>query len=324
MPHVDEFIQTFAGEKTLSLLRCMAIANGNTALDRAVLSPVEAKRYLISYQADPAITLIDWTALRDDLYDRILSCQNDTHRIRRTICRLMMNIRQSASYFHPGKTDDDNRTAINRYFACIIASIRKARLLLETTGYKPGAPLSDYNHKWNKPCFHDIERIGTAIERLGNIIQGGLYEAGIRTPVFDYQDKCGVTLVEAITPATLADSNDWTLDYAKYFLGITDHRAIIAPLSTIGELRRAIADGKIDESGRLLCSNRAFVLYCYDQRMFLPLNKADWAPVDRRLTSDKGKTLTADDLAKVAHQLRKEEYLDDAVRYGAAHFSDAQ
>jgi hypothetical protein len=32
MPHVDEFIHTFAGEETLSLLRCMAVANGNTAL----------------------------------------------------------------------------------------------------------------------------------------------------------------------------------------------------------------------------------------------------------------------------------------------------
>ena len=110
----------------------------------------------------------------------------------------------------------------------------------------------------------------------------------------------------------------------RHYLNAADDRLIIAPLSTIGEMRRAIADGKIDKDGHLLCSNRAFVLYCYDRRMFLPLNKPDWAPVDRRLTSSQGKTLTADTLAKVAHQLRKEEYLDDAVRYGDEHFSDAQ
>ena len=324
MPHVDEFIHTFAGEETLSLLRCMAVANGNAALDAAALSPIDARRILISYQANAALALTDWTAIREELYDLILTCQNDAHRIRRTICRLIMNLRSSAYYFHPGSTPDANSTAINRYFACIIASIRKARLLLETTGYKPGAPLGDYNHKWNKPCFHDIERIGTSIERFGNIIQGCLYDSGITTSVFDYQSKCGVTLVETITPDTLATSMDWTPEYARHYLNAADDRLIIAPLSTISEMRRAIADGKIDEKGHLLCSNRAFVLYCYDRRMFLPLNKPDWAPVDRRLTSSQGKTLTADTLAKVAHQLRKEEYLDDAVRYGSEHFSDVQ
>jgi hypothetical protein len=46
MPHVDEFIHTFAGEETLSLLRCMAVANGNAALDAAALSPIDARHYL--------------------------------------------------------------------------------------------------------------------------------------------------------------------------------------------------------------------------------------------------------------------------------------
>lgn len=32
---VDEFIHTFAGERTLSLLRCMAVANGNSVREIA-------------------------------------------------------------------------------------------------------------------------------------------------------------------------------------------------------------------------------------------------------------------------------------------------
>ncbi len=36
--HVNDLIQTFAGERTLSLLRCMAIANGNTSLDSTSVS----------------------------------------------------------------------------------------------------------------------------------------------------------------------------------------------------------------------------------------------------------------------------------------------
>lgn len=319
---VDEFIYTFAGERTLSLLRCMAVANGNSALDTADISPIEAKRYLISYQSDITLAATDWTALRDELYESILGCRSDAHRIRRTVCRLMMNLRRSASYFHPGKAPDANRSAVSSFFDCIVRSIGKATLLLEATGYASGDHLGDYNHKWNKPCFHDIARIGAAIDRLGNIIQGCLYETGITSSVFDYQTQCGVTLVEAITPESLAASMDWTAELARYYIGTPDSDTRIAPLSTIAELRRAIADGKVDTKGHLLCSNRAFVLYCYDLRMFLPMNKTDWKPIDRLLTSDKGKTLTADTLAKVAHQLRKEEYIEDRIRFGSDHFTE--
>lgn len=71
---VDEFIHTFAGERTLSLLRCMAVANG------------------------------------------------------------------------------------------------KATLLLEATGYASGERLGDYNHKWNKPCFHDIAHIADTVTQNGHKI----------------------------------------------------------------------------------------------------------------------------------------------------------
>lgn len=177
-------------------------------------------------------------------------------------------------------------------------------------------PLGDYNRKWDKKSFHDIRTIGLALERLGNIIQGCLYENDIRTPVFDYQSQCGVKLVDTITTDSIAISMDWTQTMAQYYLASTDTKKIIAPLNTIPEIKQVIKDNQIDDKGHLLVSNRAFVMYCYEHRFFLPLNKKDWRKIDGLLTSDQGKTLSAGDLAKVAQQLNKEFYFDKALRYG--------
>lgn len=99
-------------------------------------------------------------------------------------------------------------------------------------------------------------------------------------------------------------------------MDVADSKKIIAPLSTIPELAQAKKDLQIDDKGHLLVSNRAFVMYCYEHRFFLPLNKKDWKKIDGMLTSDQGKTLSAGDLAKVAQQLNKEFYFDKAIRYG--------
>lgn len=107
---------------------------------------------------------------------------------------------------------------------------------------------------------------------------------------------------------------DWTQTMAQYYLASTDTKKIIAPLNTIPEIKQAIKDNQINDKGHLLVSNRAFVMYCYEHRFFLPLNKKDWRKIDGLLTSDQGKTLSAGDLAKVAQQLNKEFYFDKAIR----------
>lgn len=313
---MNEYIQTFAGEATLSLLRCMAIANGNNSLDSTTLTQSEATRYIITYQTNHAIeTYHNWKGLREEIYTTIRNYRTDTAGLRRYICRMLMDVRHPAAYYHCAEQEDQNTRAINAFFACIMNCLQKAHTMLEAVGYLK-IPLGDYNHKWNKQSFHDIRTIGLALERLGNIIQGCLYENDIRTPVFDYQSQCGVKLVETITTESLMTSMDWTQTMAQHFLDTTDSKKIIAPLSTIPELAQAKKDQQIDDSGHLLVSNRAFVQYCYDHRFFLPLNKKDWKRIDGLLTSDQGKTLSAGDLAKVAHQLNKEEYFDKKIRYG--------
>jgi hypothetical protein len=133
--------------------------------------------------------------------------------------------------------------------------------------------------------------------------------------VFDYQSQCGVKLVESVTADSLIKAMDWTPEMAQYYMNSGDSKKRIIPLCTIHEFKQAIDDGKISEKGVLLVSQRAFVQYCYDNRFFLPLNKKDWERIDSLLSSAQGKTLTSGDLAQVAHQLQKGEYLDHRTRY---------
>ena len=58
MSYVNEYIQTFAGEAALSLLRCMAIANGNNSLDSITLTQSEATRYIVTYSQN--VSLADY------------------------------------------------------------------------------------------------------------------------------------------------------------------------------------------------------------------------------------------------------------------------
>ncbi len=82
--HVNDFIQTFAGERTLSLLRCMAVANGNTSLDSTSVTLQEAKRYIVTYETDTDISdYHDWDALREEIYTALYKCDSNPHRIRR-------------------------------------------------------------------------------------------------------------------------------------------------------------------------------------------------------------------------------------------------
>ena len=307
MSYVNEYMQTFAGEAALSLLRCMAVANGNNSLDSITLTQSEATRYIVTYQENPAIeTYHSWKELREEIYTTIHNYRTDTISLRRYICRMLMDVRLPAAYYHCTERTDQNSQEINAFFACIMNCLQKAHSMLEAVGYMK-IPLGDYNRKWDKKSFHDIRTIGIALVRLGNIIQGCLYENDIRTPVFDYQSQCGVKLVETLTTDSLVRSLDWTPEMAQYYMNVTDSKKKIVPLHTIPELKQAIQDEKITEKGVLLVSQRSFVQYCYDNGFFLPLNKKDWERIDSLLTSG--------DLSKVAHQLQKDEFLDHNTRY---------
>ena len=194
MSYVNEYIQTFAGEAALSLLRCMAVANGNNSLDSITLTQSEATRYIVTYQENPAIeTYHNWKELREEIYTTIRSYRSDTTSLRRYVCRMLMDVRLPAAYYHCSERTDQNSQEINAFFACIMNCLQKAHSMLEAVGYLK-LPLGDYNRKWDKKSFHDIRTIGLALERLGNIIQGCLYENDITTPVLTTKVNAGLNL----------------------------------------------------------------------------------------------------------------------------------
>ena len=314
---LDGFLQTFSGKSVISLLKSMAVANGNQPLDGSMMTEAEAKRHLVSYDASNLLTFNNWSSLADEVYNGIKNCGHDEYQVKRYVYRLHMQLKTVAPYFYGAANISTNQKSINEYFRCIIVAMCKARRFLESIGYCDNLVLDKFNHKWDKPCFHATARIGVALERLGNVIQGCLYENGIKHHIFDYEKKCGIFLVKDITPATLAYSMDWTIELAESYMasvGIGAKR--ILPLDTIPELQRAISEGWIDSKGFLQCSNRDFVRYCYGNYMFLPMNKNDWHRIDMLLTSRAGKVLSSDILSQIAQQLRKEGLIEDEVRFG--------
>lgn len=309
--YMQQFIQTFAGDESLALCSAMAVANGNQSLDSQAITQESAKRYIVSCVHVPSFD--QWDELTEEIFSAIHG--KTAEEISHYIHRVHMKLRHVAGYFRStGKTENHSR--VNAYFTCIKATLTRARQVLESVGYRDSIDLGLYNHKWNKTSFHAIATIGLALERLGNIIQGCLYETGSAKTIFDYEKENGVILVSDITTESLAHAMDWTLELAQTRMHVTTgQNRKIAPLSTIAELAAAIRDSKINAYGALLCSNREFVLYCYEHRYFLPLNTPDWKPVDSLLKARNGKILTAGALAKVAHQLDKEGYFDKQVRY---------
>ena len=78
MSYVNEYIQTFAGEAALSLLRCMAVANGNNSLDSITLTQSEATRYIVTYSQN--VSLADynnWEMLMDEIYYELKDMKSD-------------------------------------------------------------------------------------------------------------------------------------------------------------------------------------------------------------------------------------------------------
>ncbi len=125
--HVDAFIQTFAGEDTLSLLRCMAVANGNSPLDNVSLTEAEAKRFIIGYQSADRPRYTSRSGLADEIYAHFNSCASDAKSLEREVFHLHNPIQHVAAYFRSKPTAGANQKAINAFLACVTKSIGQAQ-----------------------------------------------------------------------------------------------------------------------------------------------------------------------------------------------------
>ncbi len=307
--HVDAFIQTFAGEDTLSLLRCMAVANGNSSLDDTVILQQDALRYIIDYHPAQPCERTDWKTLAEEIYESISRCGPDPFKIGRYIYRILLLFRDIAPYFHSPKNADTNQKAINAFFQCITSSMRRAARMLEAVGYGAKGNLYSYNHKWDKPSFHAVAHTGITLETLGYVVQGCLLENGITTPILQYQDDCGVVLLDEVVPEQLATSMNWTINLARHYCTLMDgyRNATITTIAgnqnhpTIGEfpaLLHTIEARLFDSTGRLLKPRSQFVRFCAENHNFGGLLLNDRRPIDGLLTDSKGRPVTAGKLAQ--------------------------
>ena len=309
MSFVGEFIQTFAGEDTLSLLGCMAVANGNLALEPTDLTRLEAMHRISNWKPSRPMPNPDWKAIERELSGEFTQLADKPVLLESRIFRLHLDLRRPAAYFHSVPTDPDNQKAINAFFQCIIRSLARATKILEAFGYSSALNLGEYNHKWDKPSFHAVARTGAALDTFGNIIQGCLLETGTYESLSTYEEHCGVILSDSITPSTLAYGMDWNITTAEFYLRHVDAFAarrygpdgnpLPARIFTdFVELRHALAQGYLDANGRMIKSRAAFVRFCMDNGYFGAHNKEDWRPIHNLLKDKKGVPVSADKLAQ--------------------------
>ena len=159
---VDRFQKEFAGEDTLSLLRCMAVANGNASLDGTAISELEAKRCIIDYQSPAHTHFADWSGLAREIHYLLEEAGPNPTKLQYEVFHLHLPLKDTAAYFRSKPAASPNQKAINAFFRCITSSIGRANRLLEGIGYGDKIHLGDYNHKWNKPSFHAVARTGLA------------------------------------------------------------------------------------------------------------------------------------------------------------------
>lgn len=241
-----------------------------------------------------AYTFNQWEELREELYCEIAACGQNMCAVRHIVNGILMKLRFVAPYFHSGQSGN-----VCDLFGRIIQV----------------HALGDFGHSWNTDWYRDVAAIGVAMNRLAHIIQGCLYEAGVRRTLYDFEKECGVCILKDLTAESLAEAMDWTTELAGTYMGLQKApERKIAPLSTIDELKEAFDKGLILKNGSLQCSVRHFVMHCYERGFFLPMNKSDWVGIDSLLVSDRGRLLTASVLAKTAQQLRKEGYIEDRIR----------
>ena len=103
----------------------------------------------------------------------------------------------------------------NSIFSCIVDTYRKATQAQVAESDSDGISYGVTNPKWNRETLRSIARIGIALEKIANIIQGCLYANGIKKTLCYYQNYCGVQLTTEITVASLVDAMDWTEKYAQ-------------------------------------------------------------------------------------------------------------
>ena len=216
---LQKFIEIFGGRKSLDLCQYLAIAHINSSMNiqGVDIHPYEAHKFLIE-KPDNAqqydYNKSDWLALRKELSKLIKDNKSDKSFLDNQISELIMQFTEVASYFFPS-TEIIVDDSINKLFNCIVETYLKATANHSPADYEEILSSNEATSKWNRESLQAIAKIGVALRKFANLLQGCIYANGLRNTVSHYQQYCGVTLATEFTNATIANATYWTKAYTE-------------------------------------------------------------------------------------------------------------
>ena len=309
---LQKFIEIFGGRKSLNLCQYLAIAHTNTSMYGVGITPYEDHKHLIekplnAHQYD--YTKTDWLSLRKELTTLIKDNKSDKSFLDNQISELLMEFTEVASYFFPS-TEVEVDSSIHKLFNCIVETYLKATANHSPADYAEILSSSEATSKWNRESLQTIAKIGVALRKFANLLQGCIYANGLRNTVSHYQQYCGVTLATEFTNTTIADATYWTKAYAEKICKLrkAEHTTNLTSDSILAEpgLKMALEAGLIDKDGVVQGYVSDLVRFFNKKKLYNKLTKADFAHISGILKTSKGEPIPSERLSRAATDLKKE------------------
>ncbi|MBQ1929266.1 MAG: hypothetical protein II344_01350 [Bacteroidales bacterium] len=313
---LQKFIDIFGGHKSLTLCQNLAIAHTESPIEGVDITPYQAHKFLIDNPEDSAqydYKKSDWLELRAELSKFIRDNKSDRNYLHNQICEILMQLADVASYFFSTEEKDVGES-VNKLFNCIVETYLKATANHSTATYEDILSSYEATRKWSRESLQTIARIGVALRKFGNLLQGCIYANNLNNAVSHYQKFCGVILAPEFTNSSIVDATYWTKTYTKKICKQKkEEDSTNAPLFStlsIAQLKSAIDEGIINKDGILKKPVSELVRHFYEKGLFLPLTKKAFKPIDGILRTKKGECISAQRLSRAATDLQKNCYID--------------
>ena len=318
---LQKFISIFGGYKSLHLCLNLAIAHSKATINGSGITPYEAHKFLIGNLEDARqydYQKSDWLELKAELLKFIRDNKSDRNYLDNQICEMLMQLAQVASYFFPTPEMNPGES-VNKLFNCIVDTYLNALKNNSTATYEEILSSSQATGKWNRESLQTVARIGVALRKFANLLQGCIYANDLKNAVPHYQNFCGVTLTTDFSTAAIADATYWTKTYTQRICKINKPESstnfpLFSTLS-IPELESAREKQWIDKDGILRVPVSELVRHFYEKGLFFPLTKKAFESIDGILRSDKGEYISSKQLARAATDLQKIGDIDRNHRY---------
>ena len=309
---LQKFIDVFGGHRTLVLCQYLAIAHTNTPMEGVDITPYEAHKYLIGNLENPQqydFSKSDWLAIRKEISDFININKSNKSYLDTKISEHLMAFTEIACFFYPS-AEINVDASIHKLFNCIVETYLKATANHSSADYAEILSSSEATSKWNRESLQAIAKIGIALRKFANLLQGCIYTNGLRNTVSHYQQYCGVTLATEFTNATIADAMYWTKIYAEKICKLkkpthTTNLTIDSILAEPG-LKMALEAGLIDKDGVVQGFVSDLVRFFNRKKLYNKLTKADFAHISGILKTGNGEPISSQRLSRAATDLKKE------------------